>query len=75
MGHIGDGDRDFPAGAIGFGMHGIVEIACIVAINRHQRQVAQINSPACCHAMRRFGLADRLRRKNIGNAMGMDADE
>ena len=75
MRHIGNGDRHFPAGAIGFGMDGIIEIACVIAINRHQRQVAQINPPACRHAMRRFGLADRLGRKNIGDAMGMDADE
>ena len=75
MRDISDGDRHFPAGAIGFGMHGIIEIARVIAINRHQGQVAQINAPACCNALRRFGLADRLGRKNIGNAMGMDADE
>ena len=75
MRDIGNGDRHFPAGAISFGMHGIVKITRIIAINRHQRQVAQINPPACRHAMRRFGLADRLGRKNIGDAMGMDADE
>ena len=75
MRHIGNGDRHFPAGAIGFGMDGIIEIACVIAINRHQRQVAQINPPACCHALRRFGLADRLGRKNIRDAMGMDADQ
>ena len=35
MRHIGDGDRHFPAGAIGFGMHGIIEITRVIAINRH----------------------------------------
>ena len=75
MRHISDGDRDLPAGAVGFSMYGIIEIARIIAINRHQRQVAQINAPACCHALRRFGLADCLGRKDIGNAMRVDADE
>ena len=44
MRHIGDCHDQTKAAAHGFGEHGVVEIACILAVDRDQRQLAQIDA-------------------------------
>ncbi len=44
-GDIGDRDDGMPARTIAFGEHGVVEVARILAVDGHQRQLAQVGAP------------------------------
>jgi hypothetical protein len=44
MRHIGDGDDEPVAVAVRFGVDGVVEIARVVAVDRDQRQAAQVDA-------------------------------
>ena len=57
MRDIGNSDGHFPASAIGFGMDSVIEIPRVIAINRDQRQCAQIRAPTCGNTLRRFCFA------------------
>ena len=76
-GDIGDRDNQAPTSGIGrvpigFGPHRIIEIARVAAVDRDQRQRAQIGPARGTDRCGRFGLRNRRFRELIGNAKGGD---
>ena len=80
VGHVGDGDEQVPASGIrrigvGLGPHGIVEVACVLAVDGDKRNRAQIDAAVepdrlCCCRLR-----ERIAREVDRDAAAGDGNQ
>ena len=79
-GDIGDRDDEVPAAAVlrigvRLGPHRVVEIAGVAAVDRDQRDIAQIGSPGRAHRQRRLGFGERGGGKFGRDVVGGDRQQ
>ncbi len=76
MGHIGDGDHQAEAVAVGLAVHGVVEVLGILAVDGDQRQLAQVAAVADVLGgdihRHRGGLVQHLLRELVRQAVAVD---
>ena len=77
-GDVGDGDQDAPAAGmvrVGLGEHRVVEVAGVLAVDRDQRRVAQVEALAQGGGAGALGLLQRRRRELDRDVVGRDRDQ
>ena len=79
-GDVGDRDDEMPAAAvlrvgIRLGPHRVVEIAGVAAVDRDQREIAQIGAPGRAHRQRRLGFGERGGGKFGRDVVGGDRQQ
>ncbi len=72
MGDIGDRDDQAKARSVRFREHGIVEVACVLAVDGDQRDVAQIGAPAERRGTGALGFLERGGGRMPGECRGYE---
>ena len=75
MGDVGDGDDEAEAGAVGFGVDGVVEVAGVFAVDGDEGRVAEVFAISEGDGSGGFGFGDGGLGEDGGDVVGVDADQ